>query len=160
VPGCGLPACGDALDNDGDGRTDHPSDPGCSSASDTSEKGAIVCDDGLDNDGDSYVDYPSDRGCRFPDSTSEKTQCQDGLNNDNKAGIDFDGGRSLDLDHNGFVDAPFNPATPAVGTADPQCTAAWINKEKSGSCGLGFELVAVLGLLALRDPRRATRSSN
>ena len=32
-----LPDCSDGQDNDGDGLTDYPNDPGCSSASDTSE---------------------------------------------------------------------------------------------------------------------------
>lgn len=32
-----LSACEDGLDNDSDGRTDHPNDPGCSSPDDTSE---------------------------------------------------------------------------------------------------------------------------
>ncbi|HWG91440.1 MAG TPA: S8 family serine peptidase [Candidatus Thermoplasmatota archaeon] len=31
------PACSDGVDNDGDGKTDYPNDPGCSSSSDTDE---------------------------------------------------------------------------------------------------------------------------
>ena len=33
----GAPACSDGVDNDGDGKTDYPSDPGCSSTSDNDE---------------------------------------------------------------------------------------------------------------------------
>ena len=35
-----LPACSDTFDNDGDGLIDYPSDPGCSSSSDTDEYNA------------------------------------------------------------------------------------------------------------------------
>lgn len=35
----GTPACNDGNDNDGDGLIDYPEDPGCESASDTSEEG-------------------------------------------------------------------------------------------------------------------------
>jgi cysteine-rich repeat protein len=153
--------CGDGLDNDGDGRVDHPSDPGCSGSSDDSEKSpSLVCDDGVDNDADTRIDFPLDPGCASPTSFSEKPQCQDGLNNDGQAGIDFDGGNSLDLDDNGFIDAAFNPATPAVGSADPQCNTASRNWEKLSSCGIGFELAfllpPLLGGLA-RARRRAAR---
>lgn len=37
--GSGDPECSDGEDNDGDGQTDYPDDPGCSSASDDSEAG-------------------------------------------------------------------------------------------------------------------------
>jgi hypothetical protein len=108
----------------------------------------------VDNDAD--ADYP---GCRSLTSSPENPQCKDGLNNDNAAGIDFDGGASRDLDQDGFIDAQFNPATPAVGAADPQCTAAWMNREAAapsvGGCGVGPELAALLPLLsALRRARR------
>ena len=33
----GRPQCSDGIDNDGDGKVDFPSDPGCSSPSDNSE---------------------------------------------------------------------------------------------------------------------------
>lgn len=40
-------------------------------------------------------------------------------------------------------------ATPAVGAADPQCIGKpWANKEKAGGCGLGFEVVFLVPLLA------------
>lgn len=49
-----LPACSDGVDNDGDGRTDHPADPGCASPASTTE--VPLCDDGFDNDLDGAVD--------------------------------------------------------------------------------------------------------
>ena len=59
-----IPACQDGLDNDGDGQTDYPNDPGCTSADDSSETNPNVqCDDGRDNDGDGQVDYPNDPQC-------------------------------------------------------------------------------------------------
>ena len=41
--------CRDKIDNDGDGLTDWPSDPGCANKNDNSELNpAIECDDGSD----------------------------------------------------------------------------------------------------------------
>jgi photosystem II stability/assembly factor-like uncharacterized protein len=50
-----LAVCADGLDNDGDGLTDHPADPGCASASSDLENPA--CDDDLDNEGDGTMDW-------------------------------------------------------------------------------------------------------
>jgi hypothetical protein len=66
-----LPACSDGKDNDGDGAIDYPADPGCSSQTDTNERGTIACDDGTDNDSDRKIDYPADSGCTGPADTSE-----------------------------------------------------------------------------------------
>jgi len=41
--GAGAVGCSDGTDNDGDGLTDYPSDPGCSSASDPDEYNAPAC---------------------------------------------------------------------------------------------------------------------
>jgi Calcineurin-like phosphoesterase len=40
-------ACNDGADNDGDGRVDYPNDPGCSSATDTTEAGAATGSSGV-----------------------------------------------------------------------------------------------------------------
>ncbi len=45
----GVPACADGRDNDGDGLTDHPADPGCSSADDPGENN---CNNGIIDGGE------------------------------------------------------------------------------------------------------------
>ena len=68
----GIAACGDGIDNDSDGQTDFPADPGCDSAQDDDETSdALVCDDGQDNDGDGLTDFPADPGCSSPTGSSE-----------------------------------------------------------------------------------------
>ena len=141
------------MDNDGDGLADFPNDPDCRDAEWPAEDPA--CDDGFDNDGDGFKDYPEDPGCRDAASVREDPQCQDGVNNDtgqdpDPGHIDYDGGASLDLDGNGFIDPFFNPAAPAVTDPDPQCVGKpWKNTErKPNTCGLGVELVLLIPLLA------------
>jgi hypothetical protein len=66
------PACNDGIEDDGDGLTDYPNDPGCASAGDLDERSpALVCDDGADNDGDTLVDFPADTGCSSPLDATE-----------------------------------------------------------------------------------------
>jgi hypothetical protein len=68
------PDCSDGLDDDGDGLTDFPNDPGCTDAFDTDERGAAYeCDNGLDDDGDGLFDYPDDFGCSSPFDDAELT---------------------------------------------------------------------------------------
>jgi len=67
-----TPACSDGLDDDGDGLTDHPDDPGCDDAGDASERSPLLpCDDGVDNDGDGLADHPADPQCATPETGSE-----------------------------------------------------------------------------------------
>jgi len=71
-----LKACSDGIDNDGDGYTDYPSDPGCSSKNDKSElDSSVECDDGIDNDGDGDIDS-DDEGCSGP-TDNDETDCGD-----------------------------------------------------------------------------------
>ena len=71
-------ACKDGSDNDGDGLTDWPDDPGCSNRNDASELNPnIECDDGVDNDGDDDIDY-NDGGCSGP-TDDDETNCGDGV---------------------------------------------------------------------------------
>jgi len=85
------------------------------------------CEDGVDNDGDGSSDFPSDPGCLTPAYFTESPQCNDGINND--PGQD----QLVDLD-------------------DPQCASAG---DPAEGCGLGWELVLLLPMLAgLRAYRR------
>ena len=87
------PDCNDGLDEDGDGMVDFPADPGCSSASDSSERSsALVCDNGIDDDLDGLTDYPNDPGCLIGADISERGaafQCDNGLDDDLDARTDF-----------------------------------------------------------------------
>lgn len=151
-----APDCVDEVDNDGDGSADL-ADPGCSSASDASERDpGFVCDDGVDNDGDGRVDYAEDVGCAAIGGGRENPQCQDGIDNDGQSGIDFDGGSSLDLDEDGHVDASFNPGAPPIGAPDPQCVNTPSRNAEAAGCGLGPELTLLIGALtALRRARES-----
>ena len=71
-------ACNDGVDNDGDGLTDFPSDPGCLALA--SENEAPECQDGIDNDGDGETDFdgsPPDTFCaaHWQVRESAKTSC-------------------------------------------------------------------------------------
>src|SRR4030042_4265712 len=100
TPG-GLAVCKDAIDNDNDGLTDFPSDPGCTSKNDATEtSSSLVCDDGADasNDADSLADYRlsgGDPGCTsLTDSSEIDGECDDLSDNDGDSVIDYpsDGG--------------------------------------------------------------------
>ncbi len=140
--------CSDGIDNDGDGRTDFPSDPGCTSAQDNNEGDEAACQDRRDNDGDGLVDWPLDPGCVSPTDTDEFNAplpaCSDGQDNDHDGRIDMlDPGCSnpqdtnegddpacsdrIDNDNDGLVDWPLDPG--CVGPTDtdetnalPQCS--------------------------------------
>jgi hypothetical protein len=100
------------VDNDGDGRTDYPSDPCCTDPADDCEAGTAVCDNNVDDDGDGGVDFPADLGCRNLSSLHENPQGQECVNNDGWPGIDFDGGASV----NGGV---------PIDVSDPECNQPW-----------------------------------
>lgn len=68
--------CEDEVDNDGDGYTDYPNDPGCESGDDASElESTYICDDGVDNDGDGDIDAAEDDGCCEDPTTSSEQLC-------------------------------------------------------------------------------------
>ncbi|MGZ8794045.1 MAG: CAP domain-containing protein [Gaiellaceae bacterium] len=71
-------ACSNGADDDGDGKTDYPADPGCTSNTDTNEYNAApapppsyACSNGADDDGDGKTDYPADPGCTSNTDTNE-----------------------------------------------------------------------------------------
>src|SRR5262245_26749464 len=93
-------ACGDGIDNDGDGAIDFPDDLGCDGAADETEGSVALprCNDKRDNDGDGKIDYPDDPGCPAPQVDSEDDdcpmgpgcpQCADGVDNDDNGLRDF-----------------------------------------------------------------------
>ena len=71
-------ACEDGIDNDNDGLTDFPDDPGCDSADDNDEFNEpaplFACEDGIDNDNDGFIDFPDDPGCNSADDDNEFNQ--------------------------------------------------------------------------------------
>ncbi len=77
------PACADGADNDGDGATDHPTDPGCLDA--VSDRENPKCDDGIDNDGDGAIDWdgagvgPADATCQGQAWGNREAQTSCGL---------------------------------------------------------------------------------
>ncbi|MFH2007783.1 MAG: hypothetical protein ABI333_14470 [bacterium] len=82
---CTVPLCSDGIDNDGDGITDFPAEPGCESALDHTEDdtcpgaGCPACADGVDNDGDGFTDWPNDPGCSCAGDPIELDECLPGL---------------------------------------------------------------------------------
>ncbi len=74
---CQVSQCLDGMDNNGDGKIDFPSDPGCESSSDPVEDSVCpgpscpACGDGMDNDADGGIDFPADSGCGAASDTSE-----------------------------------------------------------------------------------------
>ncbi|MDH5672731.1 MAG: MYXO-CTERM sorting domain-containing protein [Myxococcales bacterium] len=130
----GGAACSDGIDNDGDGKTDFPDDPDCSSATDPEEAYTPACSDGVDNDSDGKTDFGSDPGCAslIDDDESGTAACGDGVDNDGDGKTDFpddpgcdsaDDVNEVDLpecadgvdnDGDGKIDYP----------ADPDCASA------------------------------------
>ncbi len=71
---CQPSLCNNGIDDDLDGDTDYPNDPGCDTASDNDETDPAtppVCSNGLDDDTDTLTDYPADFGCSSAAGTSE-----------------------------------------------------------------------------------------
>ncbi|MEK6964447.1 MAG: hypothetical protein AABX70_08565 [Nanoarchaeota archaeon] len=142
-------ACNDGTDNDNDGLSDYPNDPGCSSSQDASEtSSSLICDNGLDetNDADSLADYRlngGDLGCTNSTDASEiNGQCDDLADNDGDTYTDYptDPGcfsysdaselgsaqcdDNIDNDGDGFIDYP----------DDNGCSSPTDNLESTNSC--------------------------
>jgi hypothetical protein len=109
-----APRCSDGADNDSDGWTDWPADPGCQDAADDDESPANPheCNDGLDNDGDGWTDFPGDPGClsAFGDAEAPPNphECNDGIDNDGDTFVDFGDDPSCDALFDN-TEAPFDP---------------------------------------------------
>lgn len=136
------PVCDDGLDEDGDGQIDYPADPGCDSATDSTERDdKLACDDGIDDDGDGLTDWPADPGCSSSTDSSEQSPalvCDDGIDNEG----------------DGFTDH----------AEDPECEGPNGTSEGPGpyvpvTSGAGMSVFAILAALAGRariNRRRAT----
>jgi hypothetical protein len=97
-----LAACNDGWDNDGDGMTDFPIDPGCVSANDDDEQ-------------------PHDLGCDSLDDPSESEECQDGIDNDGDGLIDLYDPGCPEPRHNKERDEP-TPTPTVTPTQTPTAT--------------------------------------
>lgn len=116
----GAPACGNGMDDDGDGWADFPIDPGCLDATGVRED--PQCQDGADNDGANGIDFDGGQSI-WGACTGEPGGCPPGVS---------------------------DPEADGVANPDPQCVGQpWANREaRSGRrCGLGYELAALLPLL-------------
>jgi hypothetical protein len=81
--------CNDGIDNDGDGYTDYPFDPGCDSPDDIDEIDSCdpvsnpiacpACFNGVDDDADGQTDFPDDLGCSSAADNNEVDLCTVGL---------------------------------------------------------------------------------
>jgi len=81
-----LAACLNGEDDDEDGLSDYPNDPGCLVPDDRDEtdpEDAPACFDDRDNDGDGQVDFPLDFGCQSASDEDEVDVCGQGLRIDN-----------------------------------------------------------------------------
>ena len=93
-----LALCSNNLDDDGDGKFDFRSDPGCNNANDNNGEvdpvPVPVCSDGLDNDGDLKIDFPAEPGCGAARDVTEVDPaalppCSNGLDDDADGAIDY-----------------------------------------------------------------------
>lgn len=123
VPGAlaEAPECNDAIDNDSDGYTDYPDDPGCSELQDDTETPSPECDDNIDNDGDGNIDYPDDVACASLEDDGECTGCTDGPMPDCSDGLDNDGDDQIDYPSDPDCTAPEDDSEIHYDSA-PECS--------------------------------------
>ncbi len=77
-----MAECLNREDDDEDGLTDYPNDPGCESPDDrdeTSLEPLPACFNDEDDDQDGEIDYPNDPGCLSASGQSEIDACGDGV---------------------------------------------------------------------------------
>ncbi|MFO0681243.1 MAG: hypothetical protein U0234_04290 [Sandaracinus sp.] len=157
-----CPACNDGEDDDHDGLTDYPSDPGCVDRQDDDEGEPPPpgpCADGADNDGDRRVDYPADPGCADEEDTDETDPpppaCSNGTDDDGDGKIDFpnDPGCESPQDTAETDACPTGAGCPACADgidddgdgaidfpADAECRSAHDDDERCNEIADGFEL--------------------
>ena len=154
-----APACSNGIDDDGDGRTDYPVDPGCrgmldsllsysvgfglypGGPGDDSERGPFAtCDNGFDDDGNGVADFPDDPSCTNAlGAEGQVAACADFVDND------ADGAR--DLEDRGCTNAQDDDETdPEGGT---QCSNG-VDDDGDGRIDVGA--VDAFGRLLGGDP--------
>lgn len=77
-----IAQCRNEIDDDFNGLTDFPNDPGCDDPYDNEESEpneVPVCSDEIDNDGDFLTDFPNDVGCLYAGANSEEDACGQGV---------------------------------------------------------------------------------
>ncbi len=137
---CARAACSNGADDDMDGVTDFPNEPGCERPDDDDEAdppSLPECFDRSDNDFDGRVDFPQDGDCDSAGDPSEDPppQCSDGLDNDGDGfvdradpgctdpadGVEFNPAACLDRvdnDGDGAIDWPADPGCAVASDTD------------------------------------------
>ncbi|MCA9526745.1 MAG: hypothetical protein KC549_10685, partial [Myxococcales bacterium] len=119
---CAPAACANGRDDDGDGVTDFPEEPGCDSPSDDDEADPALpqaCSNGVDDDGDGAIDFPADDRCTFAADPFEGPDCRDGIDNDGDGTLDYDRDGDGFRDRNGDTGCACDDDP--TEEVDPQC---------------------------------------
>lgn len=77
-----IAECRNETDDDFNGLTDFPYDPGCNDPFDRTERPnetLSTCSDDIDNDEDGLTDYPNDLGCLYAGDLDETDMCGQGV---------------------------------------------------------------------------------
>lgn len=119
---CRVADCANGEDDDGDGLTDHPLDPGCATTSDDDEVDPDEppeCSDLIDNDADGSIDA-DDPQCEAAGDDFEGPDCGDRIDNDRDGSTDYDlnGDGSRDGNADSFCACNDDPTE---DVDEPQC---------------------------------------
>lgn len=154
-----LAVCNDQKDNDADGLTDFPIDPGCANIFGKTEN--PQCSNGVDDDRDGNIDFdgldlsgeggpvfPADPDCTSASDLSESPEaphCSDGIDNDGDGFTDW----GLDSDCRDPQDpteqerrcsnAKDDDGDGLVDMRDPNCTDPEDNTESARQCSDGID---------------------
>lgn len=152
--------CNDGADNDGDGKIDYPSDPGCSQSRDDSEgsEGSGDSDNngsgnGRDDDNDGETGTTTDSDEHYVGSGDDTTgfECSDGKDNDGDGLIDF----PVDPDCNYKTDP--SEGEPVQQAAPEKETAVKSNNSKGQLTSSGPEAVLLIASSAALAAAYVTR---
>jgi hypothetical protein len=150
----GTNACDNGLDDDHDGHTDYPNDPGCSSPTDDDETddcpsgpNCPACSNGKDDDQDGYTDYPADSSCTSAAGVSESCTSADPILTWTTTTVTGDTTGKADDFHPacdfdvGGPDEVYQVDVPALDSLTISSTTTWVDEVAilGASCG-GAEL--------------------